>query len=234
MVQGVNKEYIFNDDAEKQKYKSLLFDTLKKFEEIKLVAYCIMSNHAHMLIYTESIDNLSNFMKSINVSYSMYYNRRNDRVGVLFRNRFESQPIINIRHLYNCIVYIHNNPVKAGIAQNVAQYKYSSYKGYIDGSIDSEIIALVFGSKDRYLETFHNIHKNYEDDKEFMDAKESFDYDDFIENFVHGNIGEIIMDESLLATTIKKLVIDNKVPIKNVSDAFNLSRYKINKIITGK
>ena len=57
IVQGINKEYIFQDDKNKEKYKQLLIRGTKE-NEIKIVAYCIMDNHAHILIYLRNIENL--------------------------------------------------------------------------------------------------------------------------------------------------------------------------------
>jgi hypothetical protein len=58
MVQGVNKEYIFNTDDYMKKYQKLIFSNLKKYN-LELLAYCIMNNHAHLLMYTEKIDEIA-------------------------------------------------------------------------------------------------------------------------------------------------------------------------------
>lgn len=228
MVQGINKEYIFNTEVYMKKYERLMKTYLKNFN-IKLVAYCIMNNHAHILIYTEDLNEMSKYMKSINTSFAMYYNKQKKRVGIVFRNRYESEPIYNRSHLINCISYIHNNPVKAGIIRFPRQYKYSSYTDYITGLIDDDILKLVFGCTDGYLETFELIHKNnmYED---FMDYEE-FDYNQRIEKIIQDNNSNVFMDKILFNKMIKNLIIDNKIPIKIISEKFNLSRYKISKIL---
>ena len=88
MVQGINKEYIFKTNEEKNKYLELLKKYYLEFE-IDIIAYCIMDNHAHMLLYSEKIQNISNFMRQINSIYAMHYNKKKDRVGYVYRNRFE-------------------------------------------------------------------------------------------------------------------------------------------------
>ena len=90
-----------------------------------------MSNHTHFLFFCENFSNLSDFMHKINSSYSSYYNKSQSRVGYVFRDRFNVQPIIDIDHLYNCIRYIHNNPVKAGICSSMGDYPFSSYNEFM-------------------------------------------------------------------------------------------------------
>ena len=73
MVQGINKEYIFKKDRYINKYLQLLNEKIYK-EEIKIVAYCIMNNHAHLLIKVDDIKNLSIYMQKVNTMYAKYYN----------------------------------------------------------------------------------------------------------------------------------------------------------------
>ena len=76
-----------------------------------------MNNHAHFLIYTQDLEDFSKFMHRVNLIYAQKYNKEKNRCGVLFRNRYESEPIYNEKYLINCIKYIHDNPVKAGIVK---------------------------------------------------------------------------------------------------------------------
>lgn len=129
MVQGINKENIFYQEIYIKKYLKFLKENQEK-NNIKTIAYCIMKNHAHLLIKATKIQELSNFMHKINGNYARYYNYMENRVGYVFRDRFKSQPIMSEKQLYNCIRYIHLNPVKAKIVENPEQYKYSSYRIY--------------------------------------------------------------------------------------------------------
>lgn len=132
IIQGINKEYIFQDNGDKENFIYLM----KKYYidyKINLVAYCVMDNHAHFIIYTENIREISNYMHRINSIYAMYYNNKLNRVGYVFRNRYNSQYIDNEEYLLKCIKYIHMNPVKANIVEKENQYKYSSYNDFIYG-----------------------------------------------------------------------------------------------------
>lgn len=131
MVQGINKEYIFNSKLNKDKY----VDNLNKYKvecNVELLSYCIMDNHAHLLLYIEKISDMSKFMHFVNTSYSNYYNKINNRVGYVFRDRYKSEAIYKEDYLLKCINYIHMNPVKAGIVKDAKKYKYSSCEQYIN------------------------------------------------------------------------------------------------------
>ena len=127
ITQGINKSYIF-DKSEDIKYYIKLIYKLSKEHEIEIIAYCIMNNHAHMLIKTKKSDELSKYMQRLNCTYARYYNKKYDRVGYVFRDRYKSEGIYDEQHLDNCIKYIYDNPVKAGICSKAKDYPYSNYK----------------------------------------------------------------------------------------------------------
>lgn len=129
MTQGINKEYILCKEAHKMIYIKLIYEQAKE-DDLKIIAYCIMDNHVHLLVNVEKIENLSRFMKIVNMKYAMYYNKMENRVGVVFRNRFKSELIYNENYFYSCVNYIHNNPVKAGIVNSAKEYKFSSANNY--------------------------------------------------------------------------------------------------------
>lgn len=135
IVQGIKKEYIFNKDIMIKKYIELLNNEVKDYK-IQILAYCIMNNHAHILLYTEKISQMSIYMHNVNQKFAQFYNYINsDRVGYVFRDRFKSEPIFTDQSLIRCIRYIHNNPVKANMVKDAMDYKYSSYKNYCNKSI---------------------------------------------------------------------------------------------------
>lgn len=127
MTQGIKKEYIFEDTKDISEYVNLMYKHKKEYD-INIIAYCIMNNHSHMLLQVKNIDKLSRYMYRINGAYGEYYNKKYDRVGYVFRDRFRSEGIFGEKHLYNCIHYIYNNPVVAGICKDLAEYPYSNYK----------------------------------------------------------------------------------------------------------
>ncbi len=177
MVQGIDKEYIFNEDLLKDKYKELLLKK-SKTNQILIISYCIMGNHMHLLIKTENSDNLSKMMLQINSSYGKFYNKTKNRVGYVFRDRYRAEPIYNVNHLHNCIRYIHENPVKAEMVEKCEQYLYSSFNDYKNNMIDKYIIEEVYGTTSQYMD---KISGNYED-YNFIEVSNEFGnkvYEDF-------------------------------------------------------
>lgn len=232
IVQGMKKEFIFNTPIQIEKYKEIIVEKLKD-SNIIILAYCIMNNHAHFLIYSEKSEYLSKFMQKLNSTYSNYYNKTNNRVGYVFRNRFYSQGINDNKQLFNCLRYIHNNPVKAKIVDVPEKYEFSSYNSYINGTVSKKNIEILFESTHNYINLFKKIHNNVEIDN-FQDYVEDVDYNRQLRKISNMNIGEIIMNKNELNETVKDLIENEKVPINKVCEIFKMSRYKIKKILENK
>ncbi len=158
MVQGINREYIFENYMQKNKYISLVKKYSEKYH-ILLIAYCIMDNHAHLLTYSEKIENISLFMKAVNSKYALYYNKSNNRIGFVFRNRFTSKIIYNQEYLLKCIKYIHMNPVKSQIVKREEEYEFSSYKEYLNknGIVNSKLLEIVFNKQQQYIDILKSV-----------------------------------------------------------------------------
>ena len=145
ILRGINKQVIFADNEDRQRF----IDILKKYKEIsqyEIYAYCIMSNHVHLLI-KEGSEPLFKTMKRIGVSYVYWYNRKHERSGHLFQDRYRSEPVEDDRYLLTVIRYIHQNPLKAGIVDSIDGYRWSSHHEYlkrttiVDPQLLLEIIA---------------------------------------------------------------------------------------------
>lgn len=166
IVQGLNKENIFCGEKNIHTYLKLL-NKYGENTKIEIIAYCMMTNHAHFLIYSPIISELSQVMQKTNTIYAKYYNDTYNRVGYVFRDRYLSEPIDSERYLVKCINYIHNNPVKAGIVDNPAQYKYCSYIEFLNEKKIKLLLELTgiqfdikqFQSKS-ILETFIDVDNN--------------------------------------------------------------------------
>ncbi len=125
---GANRQEIFHDDMDWKKFLSVL----KKYKikcELAVYAWCLMSNHVHLLI-KEGNEDISATMKRIGVSYAGYYNQKYRTTGHLFQDRFKSESVETKRYLHTVVRYIHQNPVKARIVNRPDDWKWSSCLGY--------------------------------------------------------------------------------------------------------
>jgi REP element-mobilizing transposase RayT len=149
MLRGINKQDIFNDDEDRERFLETI-QRYKKETGFQLYAYCLMDNHVHLIIRENDME-LSKVMKRIGTSYAGYFNWKYGRSGHLFQNRYCSEAVENDSYLYMVIRYIHQNPAKAGICA-VNEYKWSSYNCYISESsvIDKDIFLNMF-NEDRRL-----------------------------------------------------------------------------------
>lgn len=126
---GVERRPIFLDDRDRLRFLDTLVRMKGKYN-YKIYGYCLMGNHTHLIIDSHGSD-ISIIMKSVNVSYAMYFNRKYRRCGHLFQDRFKSEVVDDDRYLLELSRYIHLNPVRAGMVRNAADYTWSSYRTYI-------------------------------------------------------------------------------------------------------
>ena len=137
MLRGINKQDIFEDEEDFSMFRGLLFHMVYYKDELgtllpsrcTIYAYCLMTNHAHLLI-RETEEDLATVIKRISVAYALYYNNKYQRVGHLFQNRFRSEPVNDPAYFITLLRYIHQNPVAAGITKSVDAYMWSSWKEY--------------------------------------------------------------------------------------------------------
>lgn len=135
---GAGKQPIFLDAQDRAKFISLMaryLDPLDKSvrsdgltykkSEAKVVAYCLMRNHFHFLLYQDKhIEDIQHFMSSLMTAYSMYFNKRHKRSGRLFEGPYRAKPIESDSYLLHISRYIHLNP------RTYRTYKWSSLPEY--------------------------------------------------------------------------------------------------------
>jgi putative transposase len=99
-----------------------LREVIRKFAW-NVYAYCLMPNHYHLVLSTER-ESLSKGMHRLNGLYAQRFNRRHGRVGHLFQNRFSAYVIESDAHLLSAILYVGDNPVRAGLAERPADWPW--------------------------------------------------------------------------------------------------------------
>ena len=146
---GIGKQILFEDADDFQRF----LDTLKRYieeEHFELISYCLMENHFHLLVHTET--ELDRIMKRICCSYAYYYNEKYGRTGHLFQDRFRSEAIKDDKQLLATVRYIHNNPQKAGICRR-EEYTWSSWREYVDKAtmVTPDLVVDNVGGKEAFL-----------------------------------------------------------------------------------
>ena len=125
---GANRQDIFHDDDDRIRFL-VVFQKYKIKYGMTVYAWCLMSNHVHLLI-KEGNEDLSITMKRIGVSYVKYYNWKYRTTGHLFQDRFKSESVENKKYLLIVVRYIHQNPVKARMVHQPDEWRWSSCREY--------------------------------------------------------------------------------------------------------
>src|SRR5439155_8808363 len=114
-----------------RKYFLNLLGEISDIYGIEIHAYCLMSNHYHLLIHTPRA-NISDAMRHLNSRYTQHVNNSMDRDGSLFRGRYKAIIVSAEDYLLSVSRYIHRNPIEAKIVKNLTSYKWSSYPAYLN------------------------------------------------------------------------------------------------------
>jgi putative transposase len=135
---GNNRADVFFDDEDRAYY----IKTLKKYclkWRVKIWAYCLMSNHVHLLAVPASEESLAQCIGRTNLMYTQYANRKYQRSGRLWQNRFFSTIVEDKPYVWAVVRYIELNPVKAKQVQKPEDYPWSSCKANISGKVNELI-----------------------------------------------------------------------------------------------
>ena len=168
IFRGANRQEIFHDDKDCFQ----LLQTLEKYStlyKMKIYAWCLMSNHVHLLI-KEGNEDISQTIKRIAVSFVKYYHFKYNTTGHLFEDRFKSENVETVDYLLTVVRYIHQNPLKARIVTSVDKWQWSSCRQYyqlrsVARFVDCDLIVNMFG-EDRTIaiEQFKIFNERVNDD----------------------------------------------------------------------
>ncbi|TAD95638.1 MAG: transposase [Bacteroidetes bacterium] len=140
--QGNNREQIFLERAD----YILFLTTFRKLvmPYCDILAYCLMPNHFHFLLYISEkslkkimlgnieIDSLSNGFRKLLSEYAFIFNKKNGRTGSLFRQKTQKKCLSDGKqnYVFTCFHYIHQNPLKAGLINKMEDWEFSSFRDY--------------------------------------------------------------------------------------------------------
>ncbi len=198
MLRGNERSNIFRNDEDKLRFMEIL-SAKKTGDKFHLHAFCLMDNHVHLLL-SEMKEDIATVIKRITVSYVHYFNKKYKRVGHLFQDRFRSEAVDQESYLLALVRYIHQNPVKAGMVERAADYKWSSYNCYINTNhyfshlLNTDTILSLF-AKDR-----NEAIRRY---KKYMN-------EDCSENFIDIN-DEQVMDEEEARKLFHEMLVEEGI-----------------------
>jgi len=144
---------------------------------LNIVAYCLMPNHYHFLAQQKTHKPLTSWFGYIFNGYVQEFNKNYQRTGTLFEGRIKSKLVSNDKHFLKSVVYIHLNPVIAGLVENPKDWEFSNYNDWI-GKTHSKLTDYSFLddlqiSSSEYIRIVREEHQN----KIMQKNLKSFDFD---------------------------------------------------------
>ena len=218
MLRGINKQDIFFEEKDYLEFQNIIRKSKNKFL-YQLYSNVLMPNHIHLEIKDES-QKISQIIHSITTSYANYFNKKYERKGHLFENRFQSKNVENSYYILNLVRYIHQNPLKAGICK-MEQYKWSSYLEYFcDEKVEEESKIV---DTEEIFNLFSTEKKNSK--KEFCEFnKKTFRFQESTE-LLEYEMKSKLTDEEVI------YFIKEELGIYNIQEIQNYSAEKRDKII---
>ncbi|CQR71950.1 Transposase IS200 like protein [Sporomusa ovata DSM 2662] len=176
IVRGINRQDIFHEEEDYTKY----LEGLKRAQDIskfEIYGYCLMSNHVHLLLH-EKIESMESIMKRVGVSYASWYNKKQERVGHVFQDRYKSEPIDSDAYLLSVLRYIHNNPVNAQLVLQAEDYMWSSCRKYSDSNkylgdmVNTGFILKIFDECGEIAQQRWQVFMKQDSNDKFLDIEE--------------------------------------------------------------
>ena len=150
---GNNRQKVFFAIETRKKYLELV----KEYADIwgaSVLAYCLMTNHIHLLIKPHQEDSLAKMMQGVSQGYAKYINRRYKRTGRLWESRYYSCVVDEESYLWQVARYIERNPKRAGLVRQEEDYPFSSARAHVLDAPDKVLTEELFDKEERnsYIE----------------------------------------------------------------------------------
>ncbi|MBI2061244.1 MAG: transposase [Nitrospirae bacterium] len=132
---GVRSIQLFHSDKDRLIYLDLLAESASQ-HNLEIWAWCLMTNHIHLLVVPGRADSLARAIGETHRQYTLRVNLREGVRGHLFQERFHSFPIEKDRHLLAVARYVERNPVRAGMVKRAQDHRWSSARHHATGEPD--------------------------------------------------------------------------------------------------
>jgi putative transposase len=126
ICRGVNRGAMFGDEPDRAWFLTLLERAATRCR-LAVHAYVLMSTHFHLMVTPEGPLSLPRTMQTLGMQYVRYYNRKYSRIGPMWNERYRAIHLLDERYWLTCLRYIEQNPVRARIVDNPADYPWTSY-----------------------------------------------------------------------------------------------------------
>jgi putative transposase len=125
---GNDRQDCFRQHRDRLVYLAMLRD-FSRLRRCAIHAYCLMSNHVHLLLTPADEEGCALFMRDLGRCYAAYFNRRYERMGALWERPFRSCLVDSARYVIACYRYIELNPVRARMVKHPGEHLWSSFAG---------------------------------------------------------------------------------------------------------
>ncbi|HCC59385.1 MAG TPA: transposase [Solibacterales bacterium] len=127
---GNNRENIFAGDDDRACYLDLL-GRHSQLAGLDIAGYCLMSNHVHLVAIPQQLGSLAIALRRAHSEYAQQWNRRNQRSGHLWQNRYYSC-VLDRRGFWTALRYVERNPVRAGMVDKAQDWAWSSAREHLE------------------------------------------------------------------------------------------------------
>ncbi len=131
---GHNRQVIFRDESDRLSFLQIMRNAATE-HGTAVHGFVLMDTHYHSLATPGHADALPRTMKAIGQEYSIYFNRKYDRIGTPWTGRHRAIPVESAQYWLTCLRYIEQNPVRAGMVKAPQDYRWSSYRAHALGEI---------------------------------------------------------------------------------------------------
>lgn len=144
---GNRRDDVFFTDEDRETYLSWLKEYSNK-HKVEILAYCLMTNHIHLIAVPTTVDGLQRMLKPLHMRYAQHINRAHEWNGHIWQGRFFSSPL-DEAYLWAAVRYVERNPVRAGLVELAENYRWSSAAAHCGNVMDGVLI-----SKSRWSKQF--------------------------------------------------------------------------------
>jgi len=119
---------IFNTEKEYQDFEAILFEAMEKFQ-MRLLAYCLMPNHFHLVLYPQTDEEIKKFMHWLTLTHTQRWHANTKTIGYghLYQGRYKSFIVENDSYLWTVLAYVERNPLRVKLVRSLKNWKWSSY-----------------------------------------------------------------------------------------------------------